>query len=214
MVGDWVGRFVYPHVGVVTAVDALVFDLIGPIHPEAFDEGAIYCLNALEGPNTIICWDGVVREVDISLSPYLVAEQDVVGVLQVIGNEIFVVLVDDGVYIKIGKVELIAVIEEELSDVFGSGACDLWRVDALFDPKDVLSRGRWGVLSSEVETKTYLWTEPVADPQVLEVCDYFRKLSPVLPRALGERDRSYAHDLPAHTHNLIESVVEVADWGW
>jgi hypothetical protein len=48
-----------------------------------------------------------------------------VGVLQVIGNEIFVVLVDDGVYIKIGKVELIAVIEEELSDVFGSGACDL-----------------------------------------------------------------------------------------
>ena len=81
MVGNRIRGLVYSYVGVIAAEDALVLDLIGPIHPKALDEGASDLLEALEGPDAVVGGDGVVGEVDVGLGADLVAEQDVVGIL-------------------------------------------------------------------------------------------------------------------------------------
>ena len=190
-----------------------MLNLVGPIYPKTLNVRTSDFFETLKGPNAVVSRNRVVCEVYIGLGTDLVAEKDVARVLQIIGDEVFVVLIDDGVYVEICEIKLVAVVEKELSDILGGGASHCRGVDTLFDPKDVFGGGGRGVLPLKVETETDLRTEPVADSEVFEAGDHLRQLSPVLPGALDERDWGHTHNLSAHAHNLVESIVEVADGG-
>jgi hypothetical protein len=211
IVSNWVWGLIDSYIGVVTAVDTLVLNLVGTIYPKALNERTSHLLETLKGPNAVVSWNRVVCEVDVGLGANLIAKKNVARVLQIIRDEVFVVLVDDGVYIEIGEVKLVAVVEKELSDVFGGGTGHCRGINALFDPKNIFGGRGWGIFPLKVQTKANLRAKPVADPEMFEVGDHLRELCPVLPGALDEGDRGHAHDLSAHANNLIKSVVEVAD---
>ena len=148
--------------------------LIRSIHPKALYKTACDRLYTFKGPNAIIGIYCIICKVDVRLCSHFVTKKDIVRILQMVGNEIFAIFVDDGVHVKVGEVKLVTVVEEQLGDLLRTRTCNRRGINTLSDRKSVFGRRRGRVLTFEVQLEPYLRTEPVADSQIVKISDYLR----------------------------------------
>lgn len=83
--------------------------------------------DTLKRPNAFISLNGIVREVEIRLCAYFIAEDDIIGILKIVGDVVSLILVYDWIHVVDCEEKLIAIILEESCNVLLGCASGLIR---------------------------------------------------------------------------------------
>ncbi len=99
IISNWIRWFNQTNIDILSSIYTIFGNLAWDVFPWIFNQISFLFYYILKRPNTFVSLNSIIRDIKVCLYTYLITKYDIIGVLQIVGNVIFLIFIDNWIRI-------------------------------------------------------------------------------------------------------------------